>query len=81
MELPIIQTLFDYNDAYILVRGDINALAAPAKQITIKNWAPFTTCITKIDETADDGEDLDLVMPMYNLIEYSSNYSGKTGSL
>ena len=81
MKLPIIQTLCDYNDAYNLVRGDINVVAAPAKQETIKNWAPFTNCITKIDETTDDGGDLDLVMPMYNLIEYRSNYSGKTGSL
>ena len=64
-----------------IVRGDINVVAASAKQVTVKNWAPFTNCITKIDETTDDGGDLDLVMPMYNLIEYSSNYSGKTGSL
>ena len=70
MKLPIIQTLCDYNDAYNLVTGDINVVAAPAKQETIKNWAPFTNCITKIDETTDDGGDLDLVMPMYNLIEY-----------
>ena len=81
MKLPIIQTLCDYNDACNLVRGDINVVAAPAKQETIKNWAPFTNCITKIDETTDDGGDLDLVMPMYNLIEYRSNYSGKTGGL
>ena len=41
----------------------------------------FTKCITKIDETKiDDAEDLDLVIPMYNLIEYSSNYSETTGS-
>ena len=66
--------LCDCNDAYILVRGDIT--------IAFKNCAPFTKCITKIDGTAtDDVEDLDLVMPMYNLIEYSSNYSETTGSL
>ena len=42
----------------------------------------LTKCITKIDETTiDDAEDLDLVMPIYNLIEYSSNYSETTGSL
>ena len=42
----------------------------------------FTKCITKIDGTTiDDSEDLDSVMPMYNLIEYSSNYSETTGSL
>ena len=74
--------LCDYNDAYILVRGDITVVAALATQVTFKNCAPFTTCITKIDETTiDDVEDLNLVMPMYNLIEYSSNYSEITESL
>ena len=71
--------LCDYNDAYILVRGDITVVAAPATQVAFKNCAPFTKCITKIDGTTiDDAEDLDLVMPMYNLIEYSSNYSERT---
>ena len=47
-----------------------------------KNCAPFTKCITTIDVTTiDDAKDLDLVMPMYNLLEYSSNYSETTGSL
>ena len=56
--------------------------AAPATQVAFKNCAPFIKCITTIDETTiDDAEDLDLVMPMYNLIEYSSNYSETTGSL
>ena len=74
--------LYDYNDAYILVRGNITDAAAPATQVAFKNFAPFTKCITKIDETTiDDAEDLDLVMAMYNLIEYSSNYSETTGSL
>ena len=64
--------LCDYNDAYILVRGDITVVAAPATQVAFKNCAPFTKCITKIDGTTiDDAKDLDLVMPMYNLIEYS----------
>ena len=73
--------LCDYNDAYILVRGDITVTAATT-QVAFKNCAPFTKCITKIDGTTiDDAEDLDLVMPMYNLIEYSSNYSETTGSL
>ena len=70
------------NDAYILVRGDITVVAAPARQLAFKNCAPFTKCITKVDETTiDDAEDLDLVMPMYHLIDYSSNYSETTGSL
>ena len=46
------------------------------------NFAPCTECITKIDEAkADYAEDLDFVIPVYNLIEYSSNYSKSTGSL
>ena len=44
--------------------------------------APFTKCITKIDGTTiHDAEELFLVIPMYNLIEYSPNYSETTGSL
>ena len=54
--------LRDYNDAYILVRGDITVTAAPETQVSFKNCALFTKCIT-------------------NLIEYSSNYSERTGSL
>ena len=52
--------LCDYNDAYILVRGAIIVIAALATQITFKNCAPFTKCITKINETIiDDAEDAD----------------------
>ena len=54
-------------------------VASPATQVAFKSYAPFTKCITKIDETTIyDAEDLDLVMPMYNLIECSSNYSETT---
>ena len=68
-------SLCEYNDTYILVKGDISV-------VRFKNWASFIKCITKIDETAiDDAEDLYLVIPMYNLIEYSSNYSETTGNL
>ena len=63
--------LCDYNDAFILVKGDITATAAPEIQVAFKNCAEFTTCIIKNYETTiNDAEDLDLVMPMYNLIEY-----------
>ena len=69
------------NDVQILARGDITVIAAPAIQVAFKNCAPFTKCITEIDEaTIDDAKDLHLVMPMYNLIEYSSNYSEITES-
>ena len=47
-----------------------------------KNWAPFTDCISKINNTQiDNAKDIDIVMPMYKLIEYSDNYSKKSGSL
>ena len=47
--------------------------------MSFKNCVPFTKCITKIDGTTiDDAEYLDLVMPMYNLIKYNSNYSETT---
>ena len=62
--------------------GDITILGHQETQVAFKKCAPFTTCITKIDETTiDNAEDLDLVMAMYNLIEYSSNYSETAGSL
>ena len=55
---------------------------APETQVSFRNCAPFTKYITKVDrKTINDAEDLDLVMPMYNRIEYSSNYSETTGSL
>ena len=74
--------LCDYNIAYISVRGDITVIEAPATQLALKHCMPFAKCITKIDETIiDDAEDLDLVMTVYNLLEYSSNYSETTGSL
>ena len=64
--------LCDYKDAQILVRGDITIIRHQIDQIAFKSYALFTICITKTDETTiDDAEDLDLVMPMYNLIEYS----------
>ena len=72
----------DCNDAYILLRGNVTIIGHQVTQVAFKNCAPFTKCVTKITGTTiDDAEDLDLVMPMYNLIEYSSNYSETTGSL
>ena len=85
MKLPtevLKSNLCDYNDVYILVRGDITVGASPQIQVIFKYCPPFTKCITKIDGTTiDDAENFDLVMPMYNLIEYSSDYSETTGSL
>ena len=74
--------LCDYNDAYVLVRGDINIIGQQVTQLAFENCASFTKCITKIDRiTTHNAEDLDLAIPMCNLIEYSSNYSEATGSL
>ena len=57
--------LCDYNNASILVRGDITVVTATATQVAFKNCAPLFKCLTKIDETtAYDADDLDLVMPM-----------------
>ena len=62
----------DYNDADILVRRDITIIGHQVTQVAFKNCAPLTKCITKIDGTTiDNAEDLDLVMSMHNLLEYS----------
>ena len=67
-----------YSDAYILVKGNISVTAAPITPANFKNSAPITKCLTKINgATIDDAENLDFVMSVYNLIEYSSNYSEK----
>ena len=78
--------LCDYSDAYIVVAGKITVTNpdndAYDKKLAFKNNAPFTSCISKINNTLiDNVEDLDIVMPMYNLIEYSKNYRKTTGSL
>ena len=85
--------LCDYADSYILVKGTItitgagyDAAARRAdernKGVTFKNCAPFTNCISRINNTdIDNAHDIDIIMPMYNLIEYSDNYSRTSGSL
>ena len=74
--------LCNINDDYILVGCNIAVIPGSVPQVSSKNFAPFTKYKTEIDGTTkDDAEDIDLVMPMYNLIEYSSNYSNTTGSL
>ena len=78
----------DYSDAYIVVKGTIDFLALAAnendkaeKNVAFKNNAPFTSCISKINSTLIDNADFDIVMLMYNLLEYSQNYSMISGSL
>ena len=78
--------LCDYADAYILVKGTItitgagdDAAARQAdernKGVTFKNCAPFTEFISRINNVdIDNARDIDIVMPIYNLIEYSDNY-------
>ena len=69
--------LCDYSDAYILVTGNITATGGDDNtKVAFKNCAPFTKCVTHINEEHVDGADnLDIIMPMYNSIEYSHNYS------
>ena len=76
-------SLCDYSDAYILVTGNITAVGNDANtKGAFKNCAPFMKCVTHINhEHVDTADNLDIVMPMYNLIEYSDNYSDTLGSL
>ena len=79
--------LYDFNDAYIVVKGDItlegdNDANKRNKNLAFKNNAPFINCISKINGVKiDNAEDLDVVIPMYNLLEYSKNYRKTAGSL
>ena len=77
-------SLCDYSDAYILVKGTItvaNAAIATAaannvdKKVIFWKCAPFTNCISRINNTqVDDAHDIDVVMPMDNLIKWKYNY-------
>ena len=83
-------SLCDYSDAYILVSATITVpntvavgSAANNRKYTInKNCTPFSNCITEINNTqTDNAKTIDITIPMYNLIEYSDNYSKTSGSL
>ena len=76
-------SLCDYSDAYILVTGNITATPNnAATQVVFKNCASFEDCRTEINDTFVDYVDfINITMPMYNLIEYSDNYSDTSGSL
>ena len=70
--------LCDYSDAYIVVKGTITAVRPDNekrnKSTAFENNAPFINCISKINGIKiDNAEDLDVVMPMYDLLEYSKN--------
>ena len=84
-------SLCDYSDAYILVKGTItitgagdDAAARQAderdKGVVFKNCAPLTNCLINNTQVGN-AKDIDIVMPMYNLIEYSDNYAKTSGSL
>ena len=84
-------SLCDYSDAYIFVKGTITVNNTAAvdpdtnnanKKVIFKNCFPFTNCISEINNTrVDNAKDIDIVMLMYHLIEYSDNYSKTSGSL
>ena len=84
-------SLCDYSDVYILVKGttiidETSAVgAAPnntKKKVIFKNCAPFTNCVSEIKNTqVDNAKNIDIVMLMYSLIEYSNNYSKTSGNL
>ena len=84
-------SLCDFNDAYILVKGNITvnitagsgaAVNNANEKVIFINCAPFIKCISKINNTKiDNVEYNDIVMPMCNLIEHSNNYSKTSASL
>ena len=84
-------SLWDYSDVHILVKGTIavsNTAAADAdanntnKKVIFKNCAQFTNWISEINNTqVDNAKDIDVIILMYNLIEYSDNCSKSSGSL
>ena len=87
----LISSLGGCSDVYILVKETTTvantALAQAAannvnKEVIFKNCIPFTDCISKINHTqTDNAKDIDVVMPMYNLGEYSDDYSKTSGNL
>ena len=86
-------SLCDHSDGYILVKGKITIIGRGAdaaarrvdereKGVAFNNCVPFSNCISQINNTQlDNAKDIDIVMPMHNLIECSDNYAKTTGSL
>ena len=74
---------FDYSDVYILITGNITTTGGDANiRAAFKNCAPFTKFKTHInDEHVENADNLDIIMPIYSLIEYSDNYSDTSGRL
>ena len=75
-------SLCDYSDVFILVTGDITVAADDDTHVAFKNCSPFSTCKLEINDVfIDEANHIYIAMPMYNLIEYSDNYSDTSGSL
>ena len=87
MEASMLRSdLCDYSNADIILKGDIIVTnpnnSKRNEAVAFKNNASFINCISKINGIKiDNAEDLDVVMPMYNLLQYSKNYKKTTGSL
>ena len=77
----------DFSPAYVVVKGEVivtggSNSSRKNRPLAFKNNAPFIGCISKIiNILIGNAEDLDIAMPVYNLIEYSKNYKKTTGSL
>ena len=86
-------SLCDYSDEYILVKGKITIIGRGAdaaarqadegdKGVAFKNYTSFINCISETNNAqVDNAKDIDIVMPIYNLREYSDNYAKTSGSL
>ena len=86
-------SLCDYSDAYILVKGTIKVNGRGAddaarqaderdRGVSFENCALFINCTSEVNNTQiDNAKDIDIVIPMYNLIKYSDNYAKRSGSL
>ena len=75
--------LCDFNDAYIVVTGKITANDDNVynRKVSLKSSAPFFNCTLKINsQLIEDAQDLDIVIPRYNLLCYSKNFRKTTGS-
>ena len=87
IKTPMLRSdLCDFSDTYTVAKGEITVTnpdnTKRNKAVAFKNNAPFINCISKINGVQiDNAEDLDVVMPIYNLLEYSKNYRKTTGSL
>ena len=87
IKIPMLRSdLFHFSDTYIVVKGYIAVTniddAKRNKSVAFKNNEPFINCISKVNGVqTGNAEDLDIVMPVYNLFEYSKNYSKAAGSL